>query len=459
MNQLINKHPASFRDPSGFIYEKDNRIYRFVSTAYKEDYQLLQASSLATELIKKDLLLPFHELPENHTGNANWLITLQPQPLSFISYAWEWSFEQLKDAALTTLQICRASLQKGMILKDATHFNIQFADGKPKLIDTLSFEKYKPGSPWVAYRQFCECFLNPLLLAVHCNMEVHKLMLSYPDGVPAKLTVSLLPYKTRWNVAVYLHVFLQAKLSSKKNTEIKASQTNLSQQKLDQLLQNLEDCIRKLHRKEQTTTWNNYYDETILSNDYLAEKKEIISSLLKEINYNSLIDLGANEGEFSKLCRKDALVVAADFDSDCINKLYLQIKKEKQKNILPLVLDLAYPSPATGWNNQERSAFFHRTKFDAVLALALVHHLAIGKNISLEQIASFFAQIANTLIVEFVPKSDPKVQEMLLHRTDVFAEYTQENFEFVFGSTFTIIKKVPIHSSVRTLYLLKKINA
>jgi 2-polyprenyl-3-methyl-5-hydroxy-6-metoxy-1,4-benzoquinol methylase len=457
MNQAINKHPASFRDPSGFIYEKENRIYRFVSTTYQQDYQLLQTSNLAAELIKKELLLPFTELQENHTGSENWLITLQPQPLPFISYAWEWSFEQLKDAALATLQICRDSLQKGMILKDATHFNIQFVNGKPKLIDTLSFEQYKTGSPWVAYRQFCECFLNPLLLAAYCNMEIDKLMLSYADGVPAKFTASLLPFKKRWNISVYLHVFLQSKLAGKKDSAAKPAERIISQQKLDQLLQNLEDCIRKLTRKKQVTTWNNYYDETILSNHYLSAKKEMISSLLKEMNYDSVIDLGANEGEFSKLCKQEALVVAADFDADCISNLYTHLKREKRKNILPLVLDLNYPSPSVGWNNMERMAFFNRSKFDLVFALALIHHLAIGKNISLEQIASLFAQIGKNLIVEFIPKNDPKVQEMLLHRIDLFAAYTQENFEAVFGSFFTLQKKLPVPGSERIIYYYQKI--
>lgn len=455
MTQQINKHPASFRDPSGFIYEKDGSIFRFVSTSYQQHYQLLQSSKLANELIQQQLLLPFAEVNENHTGAADWFITLQPQQIPFISYAWEWSFDQLKDAALTTLSICRAALQKGMILKDATHLNIQFVDGKPKLIDTLSFEKYQQGTPWIAYRQFCECFLNPLLLAAHCNMEVHKLLLSYPDGVPAKLTAGLLPFKTRFSASVYLHVFLHARLSAKKETGDKPSASTLQQKKLDQLLQNLQDCILKLCLPQKTTTWNNYYAETILSNDYLSAKKEIVASLLNDITYESVLDLGANEGEFSKLCKKDALVVAADFDSACINNLYAVLKKEKKKNILPLVLDMSFPSPAIGWNNTERREFFKRKQFDTVLALALIHHLAIGKNISMEQIAALLAENGKQLLIEFVPKSDPKVKEMLLHRSDIFPGYTVENFESVFGLYFNLQNKISVPGSDRMIYHYK----
>jgi hypothetical protein len=239
MSQLINHHPASFRDPSGFIYEKDGTIYRFVSTTYQKDYELLHQSGLADELLKKKLLLPFTEVTENHTGKAGWYKTLQPQQLPFLSYAWEWSFEQLKDAALTTLTICRLALQKGMILKDATATNVQLVDGRYKLIDTLSFETYNEGEPWVAYRQFCECFLNPLLIAVHTGMEVHKLMLSYADGVPASVTAKLLPLKTKFNAVLYLHVHLQAKMSGKQSTEQKQTTRKISKKNIEQIHRSL----------------------------------------------------------------------------------------------------------------------------------------------------------------------------------------------------------------------------
>jgi hypothetical protein len=456
MSQPINHHPASFRDPSGFIYEKDGTIYRFVSNNYSQDYDLLIKSGLADDLLKKKLLLLFTELSENHTERTDWYKTLQPQQLPFLSYAWEWSFEQLKDAALTTLNICRLALQKGMILKDATPSNIQLVDGKYKLIDTLSFETYKEGEAWVAYRQFCESFLNPLLIAVHTGMEAHKLMLSYPDGVPAAVTSTLLPFKTKLNASVYLHVHLQAKMAGKQSTEQKKTTRKITQKNIEQILENLQSCISNLSLPLQTTTWNNYYSETILSETYFSEKKKLVSSLLANVNYKSVLDLGANEGEFSLLCRKDAMVVATDFDSDCINRLYKRIKEEKRTNIYPAVIDLTYPSPSLGWMNKERPAFFSRTKVDVCMALALIHHLAIAKNITFEQLAAFFASVCKVLIIEFVPKSDPKVAGMLQWRKDIFNNYDQETFEEAFAELFELEKKMNVQGSERTMYVYRK---
>ena len=456
MNQLINHHPASFRDPSGFIYEKDGAYYRFVSSVYQPHYDLLQSSGLADELIKQNLLLPFNEINENHTGRADWYKTLQPQPIPFISYAWEWSFEQLKDAALVTLSTCKASLKKGMILKDATHTNIQFVDGKAKLIDTLSFETYEEGESWVAYRQFCECFLNPLLISVHKGIEAHKLLLSYPDGVPSLLTARLLPFKTRLTPVVYLHVHLHAKLSGMAGITDNAKTKKVSLKNIEQIIQSLYDCITGLTLPSTSTTWNNYYEETILSNEYLSEKKKLVSSVLAELTYNSVIDLGANEGEFSLLCNKEALVVSTDFDSACINSFYLKVKTQKLKNILPLIIDLTYPSPAMGWVNNERSAFFNRKTFDVGFALALIHHLAIGKNISFDQLAVFFADICDQLLIEFVPKEDPKIKDMLQSRKDIFDGYTEEQFQTAFEKTFILKKKMPVPGSLRVLYMYQK---
>ena len=456
MNQLINHHPASFRDPSGFMYEQDGNFYRFVSSSYAADFALLQNSGLATELQKKNLLLPFTETADNHTGRSDWHTTLLPQQLSFFSFAWEWSFSQLKDAALATLAVCKLALQKGMILKDATHTNMQWVDGRWKLIDTLSFEKYTAGESWIAYRQFCECFLNPLLLAAHSGLEVNKLALSYPDGISAAVTAKLLPFKTKFHASIYLHVHLQAKLGSKPTAEQKSTGKKLSQKNIEQILESLRSCIEGLSLPTQTTTWNNYYDETILSETYLAEKKKLVSSLLAEQTYNNVLDLGANEGEFSLLSKPDAQVIATDFDSACIDSLYNRLKKEKRKNILPLVLDLTYPSPAIGWMNEERKAFFSRTKADVCLALALIHHLAIAKNISLQQLASFFASICNTLIIEFVPKEDPKVQGMLQWRKDIFTAYTEEKFEEAFALHFLLEQKIIVTGSQRNMFVYRK---
>ena len=456
MTQAFNRNPASFRDPAGFVFEKDGIIYRYISKSYKKQYLHLTESGLQNLLNKRQLLLPF-TVASHIEHDSDCYAIIQPRPIPFLNYAWEWSFEQLRDAALTTLQICLTALEHQMILKDATHLNVQIIDGRAQFIDTLSFDFYEEGNEWIAYRQFCECFLNPLLLSAYCGLEAHKMLRAWPEGIPAAITSSLLPFRSKLKLSVLLHVHLQAKVSSRKaNATNENKKKHLSSAQLKNILLHFISCIEKLKYPKQTSTWNNYYTETILSQDYLLNKKEIIRKWLSETNYQSAIDYGANNGEFSALCSKESFIVAADFDSRCIDELYVNLKKKSERNILPLVLDLSQPSPSTGWNNEEHKTFLSRKKFDLGFALALIHHLAIGKNIPLKMIASLFADSVNQLIIEFVPKSDPKVIEMLCNRTDIFDHYTLDEFEKQFSKYFTIIKKEVIPGSERTLYFLNK---
>ncbi len=454
MNSL-KPHPASFRDPAGFVYKKDESIYRFVSNKYKEEFTSFITTGLYKELVAEGFIIPFEQIAENHFNDKEWFTTLKPNYIPFISYASEWCFDQLKDAALLTLKLSRRALYKGMILKDATHLNIQFLHGAPVHIDSLSFERYHEGESWAAYRQFCECFLNPLLLAVYHNMEVHKLLTAYKEGVPASITSGLLPFKTKLKPSILLHVHLQAKLGGKTNSH-ETKKRKLTSKDLLHIIQHLESCIQALNIKKTKSTWNNYYDETILSTNYLTAKREIVTSWLTTIHYSTAVDLGANKGEFSELLNKNASVIATDFDSNCIQSLYGSLKNNSITNILPLVIDITQPTPATGWNNEEQQSFVSRSQYDLGLALALIHHLAIGKNISLIQIAQLFSNICSKLIIEFIPKDDPKVADMLQNRKDIFEKYAIGEFENAFTTYFNVIKKEGIPHSNRTLYLMEK---
>ena len=151
-------HPSSYRDPSGFIFEKGGITYRQVNIVYKDDFDFFISSGCYTALTGKGLLIPHEIIHENLTGSDQYYLTLLPQKIDFISYPYEWSFDMLKDAALLTLQLLKEAITHGLILKDATPYNIQWHKGKLIFIDTLSFEKYKEAEPWIAYRQFCECF-------------------------------------------------------------------------------------------------------------------------------------------------------------------------------------------------------------------------------------------------------------------------------------------------------------
>lgn len=451
-------HPSSFRDPSGFIFLKDGVLYRQVNKNFKDDFDLFVQSGCYEQLVQKKWLLPHHVVNENLAGGDDWYLTLQPEPVHFISYPYEWPFDMLKDAALLTLSILKESIRHGLILKDATPYNIQWHDYQLIFIDSLSFEKYNEADPWVAYRQFCECFLSPLLLMHYNKQPMQQLSLAWPEGIPLAVTKSLLPFRSKLSLHTYLHIHLHARIAAN-NKPPGEKKGVFSRKKMLNLVASLELLIQKLTLSPQQSTWSAYYDEAGQRPDYLQSKKEIIGQWLSaEKEMTTAADLGANDGAFSRLLAKNNIrTIAADFDPFCINTLYNSLKKETIINIQPVIIDLANPSPAIGVNNEEHSSFTSRLKVDLIIALALIHHLAIGKNIPFDKIAALFAGCCQKLIIEFVPKTDEKIQLMLTERKDVFNYYSQASFENYFSQHFRIKQKQEIATSGRTLYLMEKI--
>ena len=455
MPNSFHQHPASWRDPSGFIFEKDNTVYRQVNQSFKEHFDFFISSGCYDHLIKKEFLISHEVIKENLSCTSEYHLTLRPEKIDFISYPYEWSFDMLKDAALLTLQLVKESIPFGLILKDATPYNIQWHNGKFIFIDTLSFEKYNE-EPWIAYRQFCETFLSPLLLMYYAKMPLQQLMSAYPEGIPLSITKTLLPKRSRFSLNVYLHIHLHAKMGERSKGQQQKT-AKLSKQKLLNLISSLESLIQKLKLPEQKSTWSEYYDEAH-SKKYLEEKRKIIQGWIGQLqNIFTAADLGGNTGEFSKLlAEKNIRTITTDFDPYCINHLYGEIKTNRLQNIQPLILDLSNPSPAVGVNNEERDSFIDRCKVDVVMALALIHHLAIGKNIPFEMVADLFSRLGKSLIIEFVPKDDEKIKIMLKQKKDIYTSYTQENFEQAFKKYFIIKEKQAINSSGRVLYLMSK---
>ncbi|MDP4261562.1 MAG: SAM-dependent methyltransferase [Bacteroidota bacterium] len=456
MSNSLLHHPSSYRDPSGFIFEKEAVLYRQVNISFKDHFDHFIQSGCYQELVKKKFLIPHEIIAENLTGSGDQYVTIRPERVEWISYPYEWCFAMLKDAALLTLQLVKESLSFDMILKDATPYNIQWHKGELVFIDTLSFEKYEE-APWIAYRQFCESFLGPLLIMHYSKKQLPELMLAWPDGIPLLIVSSLLPKRSRFSLYTYLHIHLHAKYSLKKKGE-NATVKNFSKQKLLNLIASLESLIHRLKIPVQGSTWSGYYEEASGRQDYLEQKKKITRDWIKGMNeVKTAADLGANKGEFSKLLAAENIpVVAADFDPYCIHELYSSLKTAGERNILPLVLDLGKPSPAIGVNNEERSSFITRSKFDLLLALALIHHLAIGKNIPFEMVADLFRRMGKQLIIEFIPKEDDKIKLLLSRKKDIYPGYNEVNFIKAFGKYFSIIDKKIIPGSGRILFLMQR---
>lgn len=448
------QHPASYRDPSGFVFFADGKHYRQVNISYAKEYDHLISSGLCELLTSGNYLLNHTETERSDLRMEKCYKTLLPDQIPFISYPYEWCFEQMKDAALLTLQVAKISIGKGMILKDATPFNIQFVKGRPLFIDTLSFETYDPSVPWIAYRQFCETFLFPLMIAHYHKTGIVPFLQGFADGIPVQTAANLMPYKSRFSAAAWLHVYLQNKFSNKQAAT--SSPVSFSERKMMNLLNHLESTVEKLNNRSKSA-WRDYYNESVSGIDYLQVKEKMVTRYLQKLNGKHLLDLGANNGYFSILAAKMGFdVLAIDSDEQCINSFYKKIKAENITGVLPLCVNIISPSPATGFANQERGSFNERIKPDTVMALALLHHLCIGKNLPLEMLANYFAGLAPQLIIEFVPKEDEKTKLLLQNKKDIFPGYSIARFEEIFSEKFVIENKETVGDTRRSIYFMKR---
>ncbi len=456
-----SKNPASFRDPSGFIFSLNGVIYRQINKSYQENYNLLIKSGLYNKLVSLGYLISHQEVKLTNYQSPNAYKIIQPQKIPFISYPYEWCFSMLKSAALLTLGIQNIALEYGMSLKDASAFNIQFLEGKPILVDTLSFEKYKEGKPWIAYKQFVEHFLTPLALMSLADIRLNRLSALFLDGVPIDLATHLLPFSSKFKPSLLIHIYAHAS-SQKKNSQKKIDDDQLhrfNKHAILGLLDSLEGAIKSLKWSPKDSQWSDYYEEdnNNYSQESLAQKYELIREFTKSIKPKIIWDMGANTGFFSRIAAKnEALVIALDNDLSALEKNYLEAVQSREKNILPLFCDLSNPTPPVGWSNQERLSLLRRGPADVILALALIHHLAIAQNIPLSFISALFSQLSKNLIIEFVPKEDSQVKRLLMNREDIFPDYTKEGFEKIFNEYFQIKKTCPIEGSMRVLYLMEK---
>lgn len=457
---IPQKLASSFRDPCGFLFTYKQVLYRQVNSLYKENYEHLMGSGLYKALVDNYLLLPHDESDIGFSATPEAYKIIKPELIPFISYPYEWSFSQLKDAALLTLQIQKVALKYGMSLKDSTAYNVQFQNAKPIFIDTLSFEKYIEGEPWVAYKQFCQHFFAPLALMNFSDIRLNQLLRIYIDGIPLDLVSKLLPTKTKFSFPFLTHIHLHAK--SQKHFSDKTSsktQRKISRTSFLGLIDNLETAIKKLSWKPGNTEWADYYEDTNYSSNALTNKKEIISGFLNDLSPKYVWDLGANDGFFSRIATEKGIqTISFDIDPAAIEKNYLNCKNNGETKILPLLLDLTNPSSGLGWENKERMSFEQRGPVETAFALALIHHLAISNNLPLERIAKFFNKICNSLIIEWVPKHDSQVQRLLSTREDIFLNYTKNEFEKAFKNYFNIKYFLQIKESERILYLMVKMD-
>ena len=453
MTKKTNREVSSFRDPAGYIYYENNKVYRKIFKCYFKQYDHLMKSGLYKELVDNNLLVKHKEVERNKE-----FIIIEVEKISFISYPYEWCFSQIKDASLLTLEINKLALEYGMILKDASGFNVQFLNGRPIFIDTLSFDFYEEGMPWGAYGQFTRHFMGPILLMKYVDERLNCLLKNYIDGIPVDLADAIL--KSRGGFTAKQHIKWHSKAILKNNENIKDLKTiKMSKIKLIQMIDMMIRQIERLNRGSKITEWEDYYSHTNYDEVGENNKIKLVKKYLDEVNLNKndiIFDLGANDGKYSRIASKYSNTISFDIDINCLNNNYNNIKKNNENNILPLFLDVTNPTPDIGFGLVERMGLNKRGNAKCVMVLALIHHIAISNNVLFDDIFSWFSKLGEYLIIEFVPKEDSQVQKLLKTRKDIFDWYDIEHFEASILKYFEIIKKDKIKNSERTIYLMRR---
>lgn len=425
---MILRDSASFRDPAGHVYLDKDEVYRTVMPHAAAAFEAVRATGLITRLIEQGKLWPETILSSEQKQNIapQAYAVLQHPKLPFISYPYEWPFALLKAAALFHLDLQLEALQAGVMLNDASAFNIQFIGTQPVFIDHLAFRPYCEGELWQAHKQFCQQFLNPLLLQAHCKVAFNSWYRGNLHGIDTVDIAKLLPLSSKFSWNILTQVMLQAHFDKSQRQLVSqaTSTTKLPKAGLIHLWQSLRRWISKLEANQRNTTWQSYAQDNSYETTAMQQKHLFVAEFIAQTKPALIWDIGCNQGQFSQTALEHGAgyAIGFDFDAGALQLAYANAR-EQQLKFLPLVSDITNPTPAQGWAEQERKSLSQRSPADAILALAVVHHLAIQHNIPLPMIIDWLLQLAPQGVVEFVPKSDPMLQLMLSQRSDIFPDY------------------------------------
>jgi SAM-dependent methyltransferase len=462
--------PGSFRDPAGCVLHLDGQIYRRVGGGSASVITQLEQSGLLREwsaggwIVETRLLESGDPVIARLGGShGDGFVYLHHQKIPWISYPYEWPVTMLADAARHQLELQMRLLAHGFSLKDASAYNIQFVGGRPVFIDVPSIEKPARLDIWVAYAQFCRMFLFPLFMHRYAAGDTKAYFLAYMDGMDIEQVYRCLGGWRTLRPGLFMDVFLQRALHRYSVHHGSARERGILTERStshETGLLNLQRLVKKTRALGRPRTgagvWLDYERTHSYTQQAEQEKMAYIQRFLQERHPAAVIDLGSNTGQYSfAAAEAGCRTVAVDSDHDCVDALYRRVR-ETHADILPLWMDLANPSPATGFRNQERSSFLVRAQFDAVFALALVHHLLVASRIPLEDIRDFLAGMTRQwLVVEFIAVEDPMFQTLLALRDDLYGHVTQEYFEAVFSGRFRIVERHDISGACRTLYTLE----
>jgi SAM-dependent methyltransferase len=457
MTAVLRPEPASFRDPSNRVFYAGGEVRRGLRGSAVDDWRALAATGFFPRLVAEGKICPTEEV-ETAEGFD---LTLRHERIGFVSHPYEWTFGMLKDAALLHLEVLEAALAERITTKDGSAYNLQWRGSRPTFIDIGSFERLREGEPWAGYRQFCQTLLYPLMLTAHLGVDFQPWLRARIDGIEPGEMRRLLRGRHAWKAGVVKHVRLhhlvQSRTAGRSSREVRDEMraAGFSTELVRAVVRQLRRLVGRLEWRPESSHWQEYRDTCSYSADDQTAKQAFVEAALSGSDRPELVlDLGANDGAYSLLAaRHAALVVAVEGDHAVTDDLYRRLREQRQHRVLPLVMDLADPSPGGGWRSAERASFADRAYADAVLALALVHHLAIGRNVPLPEVVDLLASLGRSLVVEFVEPADPMAQRLLANKpADLFPDYRRDHFEQLLKERFTVARTEQLPSGTRTLY-------
>ncbi len=458
--------PGSFRDPESRVFYAGEEVFRALSPDGLSDFEALRG----TGLLDDDRVVRTELVADGAAGGRaarEGLLVHEPagvlrhERIPFVSYPYEWTFSMLKDAALVQLDLLLASLEHDLVLKDSTPYNVQFKGARPVFVDVGSFERIREGEPWVGYRQFCMLYLYPLLLQAVKDVPFHPWMRGSIDGITPRQMRNLLSFRDRFHRGMFTNVFLHARLEDRyadRPDQVKQEVRRVFKKELFVAnVRKMRKLVERVSWDPPEGVWTAYGERNSYTDDDAARKDDFVRQVAATQPWNLVWDIGANNGRYSRIAAEGArTVVAVDADQGPMELLYRDLKQEANEQILTLTMNLADPSPGLGWRGLERKALPDRGKPDLVLALALVHHVAISANVPVREFVDWLSSLGSALVIEFPTREDPMVKKLLAPKRDgLHPDYELGYFERTLSEAFEIERSERLESGTRVLYFAR----
>ncbi|MET0901797.1 MAG: class I SAM-dependent methyltransferase [Acidimicrobiales bacterium] len=455
--------PGSFRDPLSRVYVDDTAVWRGLSDAGLADFEAYAATGAFRAAQADGRVVATSALPvDDAPVGAGWAGALRHDRVPVITYPYEWTFSMLKDAALLQIELSREALAEGILTKDATSYNVQFQGSRPVFIDVGSFERLVPGEPWVGYRQFCELFLNPLYLQAEADIPFQPWLRGSVHGISPTMAARAVGHRGRLRRDLFTHVRLHARAEARyadadtsRDVKGELQRAGFGPKLIDAQLANLGKAVARLEWKASASTWSSYSQRGHYSDADLDAKEAFVAAATAALTEPVVLDLGANDGRFSRVAVEAGatLAVAVDGDPLVVDHLYRPLRSEGETRILPLVMDLSDPSPSLGWRGRERPSFVERVRPHLVLCLAVIHHLAISGTVPFPEIVALLRDFDAPLVVEMPHRDDPMTARLLARKREgLFDHYHRSTWEAALRERFEVDQQVTLPSGTRTLY-------